>query len=314
MKKILAALLVGAFGISAVAKSVVYDYRATFKRVDPQYKVRTVVKESSSSYKAVTESYGVTSDTITGYIILPICTDCDGSLDSSVGDNFEGWAYLVRRGDKLSKKAKLPYVVKTEASAESVIFGKDAYIVGVSPSYTPDVKKMKSASMILIFDLPGATDFDPVRTIDGKLLISNAGSEDIYFGAMGLDHKTYSPWFVTNAGFGTVKVVSGSEAATLGFCNNTPGSSCSIIQSISGSVVGKNEYAGMCDMTPMWDLCDPADNMLAGSDAAAPIAGTWTLKYNASLSKLEDSAKEEAILKKLKASSSDMYLFESIGE
>jgi len=314
MKKILAALLVGAFGISAMAQSIVYDYRATIKRIDPQYKIRTV-KTSSSSFKAVTESYGVASDTISGYVMLPRCAgDCNGTLVSSLdSDDFEGTAYLVRRGDKLSKKAKLPYVVKTDAWAQAAIFGKNAYIVGgpeETQTETPsDVKQLKSAWMWLWFQLPGSADTKTV--IDSGLLIPAASGEDVILGFLGLDVQTETRG-VRNAGFGTAKLISHTEAASLGFCSGSSSSttSCLIVQSISGSVQGEYRYTGLCNHTPMWDLCDQT-SPLDEDDWIAPITGTWTLKYNAALTKLDDSAKEDAILKKLKASSSNMYLFES---
>lgn len=305
MKKILVALLVGAFGISAMAQSIVYDYKATVKRVDPQYKVRTI-KDSSSSYKAVTESYGIASDTISGYVVLPVCEDCDGELETSLDtDDFYGTAYLVRKGDKLSKKAGLPFIAVTEAEAQAAIFGKDAYIVGFPSNGNPsDVKKLKSAWMWMwIEDLPGATDTSPHTVIDSELLIPAAPGEDVYLGFMGLDN-IYAQTCLKSAGFGTAKILSYSEAASLGFCSGSEPSSwsCAIIQSISGTVQAIFRYEGLCGMTPMWDLCDPTDD---GNTGGAPVTGAWTLKYNASLSKLPDSEKADAILKKLKATSDD---------
>lgn len=304
MKKILAALLVGAFGLSAVAQSVVYDYKASFKRVDPQYKIRTI-KEDGSSYKAVTESYGIASDSITGYIVLPVCEDCDGELESSLED-FEGVAYLVRKGDKISKKAELPFVLKTDVDAAAAIFGKEAYIVGYPTDGDPsDVKNLKNAWMTLNFWAPGATDLDPENVIDSGMLIPAAAGEDVWLGFLGLDNVAGSRPYVWNKGFGTVKTISQAEATTLGFCDGdtTPGWSCAIIQSISGSTLGEFAYEGLCGNTPMWDLCDPTED---GMVNVAPIAGTWTLKYNASLSKVAEASKEAEILKKLKAVSTDV--------
>lgn len=307
MKKILAALLVGAFGLSAVAQSVVYDYRATFKRVDPVYKVRTI-KDGSSSYKAVTESYGIKSDSITGYVVLPVCEDCEGDLESSMED-FTGVAYLVRKGDKLSKKLELPYVLKTDVEAAAAIFGKNAYIVGYPVNGDPsDVKDLKNAWMTLEFATPGAADMDP-GVIDSGALIKNAAGESVWYGFLGLDNVGGSMPYIWNKGFGTVKTISQSEATTLGFCDGStiPGWSCAIIQSISGSTLGEFGYEGLCGNTPMWDLCNPTET---GMVTVAPIAGTWSLKYNKSLSGVADASKEAEILKKLKATSADLIEIE----
>jgi len=310
MKKILVALLVGAFGISAMAQSIVYDYKATVKRVDPQYKVRTI-KGSSSSYKAVTESYGIASDTISGYVVLPVCEDCDGDLETSLDrDDFVGTAYLVRKGDKLSKKAGKPFIAVTDAEARAAIFGKDAYIVGYPSNGNPsDVKNLKSAWMWMWVELPGATDTDPDTVIDSGLLIPAAPGENVYLGFLGLDNL-YEYSCFRSTGFGTAKILSYSEAASLGFCDGAEASSwsCAIIQSISGTVQGEYFYEGLCGVTPMWDLCDPTDD---GNTGYAPVTGAWTLKYNASLSKLPDSEKADAILKKLKATSADVIQVEA---
>lgn len=306
MKKFLAAFLICAFGISAMASSVVYNYKASFKRIDPVYKVRTIQGEHGKQ-KAVTESYGVKKDTIDGFVILPICEECEGDLESSVED-FNGVGYFTRKGDKLSKKANLPFVLKTEVWAEAAIFGKNAYIVGYPENGNPsDIKQLKSAWMGLSFGFPGAGEVDPNTFIDSGLLIKQAPGEQVWYGFLGLDN--YLGGYVDNAGFGTVKVVSHSEAASLGFCDADPGSSysCQFINNVSGSTIGWAGYEGLCGNTPMWDLCSPDEERMV---KYAPIAGTWSLKYNKALSGVNDDAKEDAILKKLKASAADIIEFE----
>jgi len=41
MKKLLATMLMGVVAVAAIAQTAVYDYKATFKRIDPIYKLRT---------------------------------------------------------------------------------------------------------------------------------------------------------------------------------------------------------------------------------------------------------------------------------
>ena len=310
MKKILAAILVCAFGVSAMAASVVYSYKSSFTRIDPIYKVRTI-GTGSSKVKTVTESYSTKKDTIDGYIILPVCEECNGtceecngtlesSIDDFYGTGYFGTGYFTRKGDKLGRKANIFGTVKTTVYAEAGIFGKNAYVTGHpniqgDPS---DLKELKSAWMWVYFGLPGAEKVDPNSVVKSGDIIKGAGDEDVFYGFLGLDNvEGYS---VSNAGFGSVKVVSHTEAAKLGFCEGDPGSSysCQIINSIAGSTIGWFEYEGLCNNTPMWDLCDPS---AVNKVTEAPIVGTWSLKYNNALSDLGDSAKEEAILNKLKA-------------
>lgn len=297
MKKILTAILAGAFGLTAVAQTVVYDYKATFKRVNPVYKVRTV-----SGAKYVTESYNVSSDQIKGYVILPLCTDCNGAATTSI--NNTGVAYLTRKGDKYSKDNTLPFVLKTPARTVSAIFGNNAYILGTTPpDYTPSaVKDLKSAWMMLSFAVPN----NGVNVIDSAELVSQAGGYGVWYGFMGLDH--IAGGVVNNNGFGSARVLTNSQAATLGWCGGLPGSStsCQMVQSISGSTLATFGYNGLCNSTPMWDVCS-TDTVagwtigMANVSGVAPIAGTWTLKFNNSLSNAgNQAAQETAIYGKLK--------------
>jgi uncharacterized protein (DUF697 family) len=320
MKKFLTALLVGAFGIGAFAQRVVYDYKATFKRVDPQYKIRTI-REASGSRKAITESYKIASDSITGFVVLPVCSGvdkCNGTLQSSLTlDEFgssptelDYVAYLVRRGDKISKKAGLPFVLKTNVWARSAIFGNNAFVIDDKEGdNTPSsLKELKNAWMTVQFYTPDYDKILPYDKIDSGLILKNYGGYSLFYGIVGLDNRLGSS--VYNKGFGTVKTLTQAEASKIGWCggSTTAATACSIIQSISGSTIGEFGYQGACGLTPMWDLCNPTHT---GAATTAPIAGTWTLKYNKSLSELTGSALSDAILKKLKATSNDVVSYTS---
>ncbi len=65
----------------------------------------------------------------------------------------------------------------------------------------------------------------------------------------------------------------------------------------------------------MWDLCveTNADGSISYIDSAedSVISGTWNLKFNSKLS--DESDKEAAILKALKADKSVMYVIDEDG-
>jgi len=321
MKKILVAILGGAIGLSAVAQTVVYDYKATFKRINPIIKIRKVNKVDT-----VTESYDVSSDTISGYVMLPVCDDCFGPVDTG---NNRGHAYLTRKGDKYSKAANIPFVTKVDVWAESAVFGQNAFIEGRAPADTDpaDEKELKKAWMWLWFDMHDPLDLTlaPAPAVGvvadaGHHILANqvvkklaVDAKDplsyLWYGFMGLDNSL-GGW-VDNAGFGSVKIYSSSSS--LGLCGRQDGRPCRLIQNISGSTLGDFTYQGICTGIPMWDLCAP-DAMGAGANVwqppvinMAPIAGTWTLKLNTTLTKITGAnpkakrdAQELAIYKKLK--------------
>ena len=338
MKKLLATMLVGVVGITAIAQTVVYDYKATFKRIDAIYKLRTIDPDGSGSYpkaQYVTESYGVKSDTITGYVVLPICIDClNGILSSSedfavtTDDEFVPFAYLVRKGDTLTKKnwagdtVTAKYVVRTPVTAKAAIFKSTVYTVPMTAASDPAVAvpKTMSAWMTLDYVIPTAED----AYLNPGHVIAKAASEDsnnlLVYGFLGLDNKYGNAdvlaqdgageGYVINKGFGSASIVTTSTPGSVGVCSADPGSStpCNIITSISGSTAGEFGYQGPCTTTPMWDLCDVSAD---GVVNYAPIAGTWTLKYNKTMTaKGGTDAQEAAIQSKLGWSTAEQLIEE----
>ncbi|HQL86547.1 MAG: hypothetical protein GX574_02325 [Lentisphaerae bacterium] len=183
MKKLLATMLVAVVGIAAIAQTVVYDYKATFKRIDPVYKLRTLdpvtvrVPETPPNPvypkgQYVTESYRVKRDTIYGYVVLPLCTSCGGDMASSLDyaatptTANQSFAYLARKGDTLTKKkwpgdlVFAPYVIKVPVEAKSAIFKSTVYNVPMTREATPQVKLAKTmdAWMTLDFAIPDTPD------------------------------------------------------------------------------------------------------------------------------------------------------------
>lgn len=294
MKKILFAVLASTFATALMGADLVYDYKASIKRIDPSYKLRTVNK-----YKTVTETYSVASDTISGYVVIPACKACDTEGTESSLEN-TGYAYLVRKGDKYAKKNGLPFILKTTVTVDAAFFG--AYVTG-HPEFiyklTNDtVKDAKKAWMSLSYST-GAYADKPIST---KAVLPSVGSdqdEPLPYGFFGLDNIGGTK--VEARGFGTAKIMTWKEAGDLGFCEGSEDAegSCSYITAISGTLVGDPAYQGLCGATPMWDICS------WNTVKDAVISGTWTLKYNKTLTKVADDEKEDAILTKLGYKQSD---------
>ena len=286
MKKILFAVLASTFATALMA-DYVYDYKASIKRINPTYKVRTVDKA-----KAVTESYSVVSDTLSGYVIVPACIACDSEagVESSIAEDFAGTAYIVRKGDKYVKS-----VLKTKPVMASAIFG--AYVNNTTGVDAPlaSIKDAKKAWMSLAYASQNSNDI-----LSSDVVLKNVGATDLNYGFLGFDNLGVVT--IEATGFGTAKIMSKAEVTDLGFCgdNTTPGWSCQYINTISGTLIGFAEYAGPCNVTPMWDLCYSVEKQITNTVDKAVISGTWTLKFNKSLSAVAADEKEAAILKKLK--------------
>ena len=285
MKKILFAVLASTFATALMA-DYVYDYKASIKRINHTYKVRTVDKA-----KAVTESYSVVSDTLSGYVIVPACIACDEEgVSSSIAEDFAGTAYIVRKGDKYVKS-----VLKTPTVMGSAIFG--AYVNNTTSNNTPraSIKDAKQAWMSLAY-----ASQDSNATLSSDVVLKKVGTTDLNYGFLGFDNLGIVT--ITATGFGTAKIMSKAEVTDLGFCGDTttPGWSCQYINTISGTLIGFAEYQGPCNVTPMWDLCYSVEKQITDTVDKAVISGTWTLKFNKSLSAVAADEKEAAILKKLK--------------
>lgn len=302
MKKILFAVLASTFATALMA-DYVYDYKASIKRINPTYKVRTVDKA-----KAVTTSYSVVSDTLSGYIVVPACVACaEGGVSDSIGGftNDKTYAYIIRKGNKYKKN-----VLKTKPVMSSAIFG--AYVNNTSKKTDPQkaeaplasIKDAKKAWMYLAYASHDAGKND---MLSSEVVLTKVNPTDLYYGFLGFDNKGIVTIVAT--GFGTAKIMSKAEVTDLGFCgdNTTPGWSCQYINTISGTLIGLAEYEGPCGITPMWNLCYSEDKNTASVNDAV-ISGTWTLKFNKSLSAVAADEKEAAILKKLKVTANDIVL------
>lgn len=313
MKKLIAAIVIASMGAAfADAPTIVYDYKASIKRLDLQLKY---VKKAN----AVTQNFKVVSDTIQGYVTLPLCDNClpeaeQGITTTDDPEEFNGYAYLTVKGNKYAKQFKR-FVLKTPAFASAAVFGSDAWVADSDPI---DAKKNTKAWMALDYALPANGEIAPDFDIAPLLKNAVSGADDLqYLGFLGLAHFGNDGVFVQNTGFGTAKVVTTKTPGSASLCGGyVPGKeyNCTIVNTISGTLVGYPWYKGPCDHLPMWDVCVATD-----ADGVAQytmvndsvISGTWNLKYN---NKLSDAAnKEAAILAALKADKNVMYEIDEDG-
>ena len=98
MKKLLV-VLVFLVSLTCLAEYQVFQYRATFKRIEPDL---------------VTGGSTVVSDTLKGYLITVCCYPCGASM----GKAYPSWLYVVRGKDKTKTLWKIPVRV------DGGIFGK----------------------------------------------------------------------------------------------------------------------------------------------------------------------------------------------
>lgn len=84
MKKMLATIMGVAFATSAMAQYLIYDYKVNFKRVDAQYtKVSYTLDEYDGKFDKhvdptlYMDSFKTASDKLAGYVLVPICKECN---------------------------------------------------------------------------------------------------------------------------------------------------------------------------------------------------------------------------------------------
>jgi len=125
MKKLVTAIVIASIGAAFAANSVVYDYKASIKRLDLSMKAGKVAKNTT----AILQKFSVKSDTIQGFVTLPLCYSCDGPVEKShieldynrgefgkvdlnpadyVLPSRLAYAYLTLKGDKYSKVISRP--------------------------------------------------------------------------------------------------------------------------------------------------------------------------------------------------------------
>lgn len=265
---------VGSLAVSAQttmggAQYWVYNYTNSIKRLD--LKITSVkyspdeFDQSSPLWTELLESYTTASDTLTGYLVVPVCFDCTGTADTSapfsVGNAYdESFIYVIRKADKTKT------VWKVTADVYAGLFNLG---VGVRPldeddalsemGYPTSKKKLTQAWMQVYFDFEDLADDALFNSTFGYLPYGFYG-----FG--------YEYIWLGHAGFGKAKTIT-----TGGFC--IPSGHCFVITSItSGRMAGYAYHKGVCGAPPIWDVC----TLYPYPESATH--GTWSLRLNEAMS------------------------------
>ncbi|MGN0866886.1 MAG: hypothetical protein ACI4SG_04330 [Oligosphaeraceae bacterium] len=293
MKKSLIALFVAAFCFSSMAQVLVYDFSASFKRLD--------VKQVTYSYKnaqgatvknAKMDSAKVVSDKFSGYMVVEACQKCEGDMVESTGDN-DAVFYITRSGDK----------------AKNVYRG-----IGWFYANMFGAKPMLRDGVVVNGDK--FTD----TSADFALPLVWQSIEETNVGFLGFDNisgeaELYGQGYGKVTKLTTVEkqdpIIEGGDCdGTITIPQEDIVTTCWMVKSLSGSVVGDTGYTGVCNDF-LFDVCDLETPTM---DHWAPLPGTFTLKLNNSLTfekkafRFEDFADaEEEILKKLRLGDKKLY-------
>ena len=282
MKKSLIALFVAAFCFSSMAQVLVYDFAASFKRLD--------VKQVTYSYKnaqgvtvknAKMDSPKVVSDKFTGYMVIDACEKCEGDMVVSTDTNVAVF-YITRSGDK----------AKNIYRAAGYFY---ANMFGAKPMLRNDE----------------VVNGDKFTDAAGQFSLPLVWGQKDNVGFLGLDNISpdnilYGQGYGKVSKLTTVKKDSITEGDD---CDGTTTTvvvhetNCWMVKSLSGSVVGNTEYTGICNDF-IFDVCDPEEPVM---DDWAPLPGTFTLKLNNGLTFNKKAIRfatfaeaEEAIFEKLR--------------
>lgn len=283
MKKSLIALFVAAFCFSSMAQVLVYDFAASFKRLD--------VKQVTYSYKnaqgvtvknAKMDSPKVVSDKFTGYMVIDACEKCEGDMTESTGDNVAVF-YITRSGDKAKN------IYRAAGDFYANMFG---------------AKPMLRDGKVV--------NGDKFTDAAGEFFLPLVWGQENNVGFLGLDN--ISPENdIYGQGYGKVSKLTTVEKTTITEGDDCDGTTttvevnkttCWMVKSLSGSVVGDTNYTGICNDF-IFDVCVNPDEPVM--DDWAPLPGTFTLKLNNALTFNKKAFRfgtfaeaEEAIFEKLR--------------
>lgn len=246
------------------AQYVVYDYKASIKRMDLQlgnYKYSPDVYDAKDTVTVPWDSYTTAKDTLKGYLVLPVCAGCnEDGTDTSIGNS--ALLIVTRKGDK-SKGVMALY-----PSVSSAVFGKT---VGGRPADDElaagpfSMKKLNEAWMSMSYAIPAIDD-----------VYQSTKFGDIPAGFLGMGSVEAN---VMHAGFGKVESV--TPKSDPGLCGNVdPESSCLTLKSVSGDLVGETAQTYVCELS-IWDMCSFTLDTPAGAIVdSAVLHGSWSVKYN----------------------------------
>ena len=263
MKKSMIALLFAAISISAMADVLVYDYAASFKRVNVAAKYANV-KYAGHTYRL--DSAKVASDKFTGYMVIAACdacTDNEPYMENSGddGDTDPGnyaVIYITRKGGAKG------VVYRAIGRFYAGMFGsKTGWALPDGPLVNPT--KFTDAYGFLSYGLKGGA------AEGGFMGKGHTGSNSFeWFDDYAADFDT-----IDHAGYGKVSIL---KQVTSYDCFDDDVKACYAIKNLSGNVLGGFVFTGHCSDF-LFDVCleDAEDPHYART---APINGTFSLKLN----------------------------------
>lgn len=258
----------------------IYNFKASF------YRIETYLKSiSAEGVNPKHLSYTKRSDTLKGYLVVPECCDaikngaCAGCGEvNEFGNDQYGdttaYLYLYLGSDS---KQKTNWVKIKVADIYATMFGRGYNSTYVGTSKENAVFKLANQAS-LRFTCGFAADIFPKKKyVDGN------GVREMDYGMLGL---TCLDGYIEFAGFGACSPII-QTTYECSFCVSKENTiKCARITSISGSMTGEFNYGNIaiCDTCDEAALTDPC--AYYNFKYAAPVNGTWTIKYNTSASKM----------------------------
>ena len=270
----------------------VYDFKCTFKRIEPVLK--SIKADGVNPWHL---SYKTVSDNLMGYIVVPtccgdeeICVDCgEGDLWGKEDyDQKAAYIYVYRRGEANEKTL----LFKAPIELKGGVFGEgynDAY--KDSDKAEAIYKKARQGFVSIVFDV------DAFEELSRPYV---EGSREIEYGFLGF--TSMDGTFVMT-GFGNVTPNVKKTKSTQNLCGSTPATSflCFQMNNFTGNMVGSFNYgnSALCDSCDESSIFDPC--LYTERKFNAVVNGTWTLKLNKTYSKKYSEIEEvdEFALKKL---------------
>lgn len=321
MKKLFAVMCLCVFvGSMASAQYLVYDYKASIKHLAPtvmKVKFNNDIYNVDGTDDLITqtlETYSTTTDTLTGFLVVPECYSCYQDYTGAETSNgyYESYLYIKRSGDKTYK------VWKFDAWTAAGMFnlGVGNYNIGNSPDggspYPTSYKKIKGAWMEVYFDFdqfpndirylldpmsdPQDLDYPrylwqevPVADLRAPLVVGGTNYGLQTYGFLGFSSE-FGSFDMT--GFGSVK-----GGTQYDLCDDP--TRCFKVSAISGDIIGWDYHTSVCDdcYPAIWDVCtlmsirsddsrytstdEPEDYINDGSPNMNGVShGTWSVKLN----------------------------------
>jgi VCBS repeat-containing protein len=261
---------------------LVYDYRASIKRLDTRL---DKVKYSVGAYdqKPNTEAYldtaTATSDSLRGFLLVPICVGCN---ENGTGTSLEmdSYLYVTRKDDKTGAVWKFGTAVSAGTFAKGVAGRFNENVEDNLQQGPTSLKKLDEAWMVFAFDF---------LSPDGMTISGPFGVEYLY-GFLGTGSVDGN---LVQAGFGKVKA---DKQSSVGVCGGSTVDACFMITSISGSLTGVSTWTYICGPA-IWDICSLTAESATGTlldPSTATVDGSWSVKLNKKVSAAVNSASTDA--------------------